>query len=148
MLNSLSIYTYIYLYVNNNYLNLKGNLLDDFLKNSSEEKAESKSFKEVGQPVRIEENQNIEPISELARDQPKLQSIKSKKSDGKENSIAVQSSSKIENASNVDLGKAGMKKVQPKTVKDTHNSLKIKNVAEAEGMASFSDENIKEAVVP
>ena len=38
MLNSLSIYTYIYLYVNNNYLNLKGNLLDDFLKNSSEEK--------------------------------------------------------------------------------------------------------------
>ena len=40
-----------------------------------------------------------------------------------------------------------MKKVQPKTVKDTHNSLKIKNVAEAEGMASFSDENIKEAVV-
>ena len=35
---SLYIYTYIYLYVNNNCLNLKGNLLDDFLKNSSEEK--------------------------------------------------------------------------------------------------------------
>merc|ERR1712079_509303 len=77
----------------------------------------SMKSEEIEQSVGIEEKQKVEGISKLTKKQPKLQKLKSKPSDARENSIEIQCTSNVESTNNFSSDGPLKETIQPKSLK-------------------------------